>query len=65
VAALAYLRGASRDGDVVTGLLYVEDEPLDPARRPEHRGRAAQTRFPTPSSFPGAAALAAFNAKLA
>jgi 2-oxoglutarate ferredoxin oxidoreductase subunit beta len=64
VGALAYLEGHRAKGEVVTGLLYVEDEPVDL--------HAAQNTVATPLNalsdaelVPGSAGLAAFNAALA
>ena len=42
VGALAYVEAQRMKGEVVTGLLYVEDEPVRSARHAEHRRRAAQ-----------------------
>jgi len=64
VAALAYLEAHRALGEVVTGLLYVEDEPLD-LHEAQNTVDVPLNALSDAELVPGAAALAAFNAKLA
>ena len=61
---LAYLEAHRAMGEVVTGLLYVEDEPLD-LHDAQNTVDVPLNALSDADLVPGAAALAAFNAKLA
>ncbi len=64
VAALAYLEAHRAKGEVVTGLLYVEDDPLD-LHDAQNTVAGPLNALSDAELVPGSAALAAFNAKLA
>jgi hypothetical protein len=64
VAALAYLEAHRAMGEVVTGLLYVEDDPLD-LHDAQNTVDVPLNALSDAELVPGSAALAAFNAKLA
>jgi 2-oxoglutarate ferredoxin oxidoreductase subunit beta len=61
---LAYLEAHRAKGEVVTGLLYVEDDPLD-LHDAQNTVAAPLNALSDAELVPGSAALAAFNAKLA
>ena len=64
VGALAYLEAHRALGEVVTGLLYVEHEPLD-LHDAQNTVDVPLNALADAELVPGASALAAFNAKLA
>ena len=64
VAALAYLEAHRAMGEVVTGLLYVEDDPLD-LHEAQNTVAVPLNALSDAELIPGSAALAAFNARLA
>jgi len=64
VGALAYLEAHRALGEVVTGLLYVEHEPLD-LHDAQNTVDVPLNALSDAELVPGASALAAFNAKLA
>ena len=64
VSALAYLEAHRAMGEVVTGLLYVEDEPLD-LHDAQNTVAVPLNALSDAELVPGSAALARFNAALA
>ena len=64
LAAMTYLQERQAAGEIVTGLLYIDDERRRPARPAEHGRHAAQRASARPSSARAPAALAAINAGL-
>ena len=64
VGALAYLEAHRAKGEVVTGLLYVEDDPLD-LHDAQNTVAVPLNALSDAELVPGSAALAKFNAALA
>ena len=64
VGALAYLEAHRAKGEVVTGLLYVEDDPTD-LHDAQNTVAVPLNALGTAELVPGSAALAEFNASLA
>ena len=64
VGALAYLEGHRAKGEVVTGLLYVEDDPVD-LHQAQNTVAIPLNALSDAELVPGSAGLAAFNAALA
>ena len=64
VGALAYLEAHRAKGEVVTGLLYVEDDPSD-LHDAQNTVAVPLNALSDAELVPGSAALAKFNASLA
>jgi len=63
VGAMSYLEAHRMKGEVVTGLLYVQDDPVD-LHETQHTVDAPLNSLGDNALVPGSAALAAFNARL-
>jgi 2-oxoglutarate ferredoxin oxidoreductase subunit beta len=63
VEAMSYLEAHRMKGEVVTGLLYVQDDPVD-LHETQQTVEAPLNSLGDDALVPGSAALAAFNARL-